>query len=369
MLGGLLGTALIAAPATRAMAKTKKTALPPTDVAWAKLPTEPYPGKQDDIVFVSRDIGWYGNGKGRVFGTTDGGDTWVKLLDQPGTFVRALGFVDERVGILGNIGPGSFPGVTDTVPLYRTADGGKTWSPVTEITGPAPAGICAIDVLRQPFVNSGVLDHRVTLRAGGRVGGPAHLLTSNDLGASWVSNDLTPATAMILDVKFINERVGFIAGASDADVSVSNAVVLKTIDGGKTWRRVYVSKRPFEITWKLAFPTPKIGYVTVQNYNPDEAVAERVVAKTTDGGESWRELPLARDHKLQELGIGFVDAKHGWVGGMPRGYETVDGGVSWRPVDMGRAVNKIRVVRDAKGVRVFAIGLEVRQLDLPGGSG
>lgn len=300
-----------------------------------------------------------------MYGTTDGGDSWTKLLDQPGTFVRALGFVDERVGILGNIGPGSFPGVTDTNPLYRTTDGGKSWSPVTRITGPAPAGICAIHVLRQPFVNSGVLDHRVTLRAGGRVGGPAHLLTSTDLGQSWVSQDMTASTAMILDVLFVNERIGFIAGASDADVSVSNAVVLKTSDGGKTWRRVYVSKRPFEITWKLAFPSPKIGYVTVQNYNPDATVTDRVVAKTIDGGETWQEMPLVKDHRVQQLGIGFVDDRHGWVGASTGGFETSDGGATWRPVDMGRAVNKLRIVRDDRGVRVFAIGVDARRLDLP----
>ncbi len=344
---GIVGFGLTNAMPRLAFAREVKPA------AWAKLPTEPYPGKQDDIVFVDRQTGWYGNGKGRLYATRDGGDSWTKLLDRPGTFIRALGFIDAQVGILGNIGPGSFPGVTDTTPLYRTTDGGSTWTPVTQIEGPTPKGVCAIDVLRQPFVNSGVLDHRVTIRAGGRVGGPAHLLTSTDLGRSWISRDMAPLTAMILDVHFVTERMGFIAGASDADVEVSNAIVLKTVDGGTSWRRVYQSKRPFEITWKLSFPSRRVGYVTVQNYNPDEAVAARVVAKTTDGGETWTELPLATDHKLQELGIGFVDERRGWVGGSTGGYETRDGGRSWTSVDIGRAVNKLRIVRDALGKRIL----------------
>jgi len=360
-VAGLLGTGFVAGIAVSGQKASAGT----TAATWIKLPTEPYPGKQDDIHFVSQDIGWYGNGKGRLFGTSDGGASWNKLFDQPGTVIRALGFVDERVGIFGNIGPGSFPGVTDTVPVYRTEDGGRSWTPIRNIAGPVPSGICAIDVLRAPYVNSGVLDYRVTLRAGGRVGGPAHLMTSVDLGMSWTSVDMTSSTAMILDVHFINERVGFIAGASDADVSASNAVVLKTTDGGRTWRRVYVSKRPFEITWKMSFPTAKIGYVTVQNYSPDVGIADRVVAKTVDGGETWRELPLASDHKLQELGIGFVDAQRGWVGGSTGGYKTTDGGKTWTSADMGRAVNKIRVMRDGPRTRVFAIGTEVRRLDLP----
>ena len=72
--------------------------------------------------------------------------------------------------------------------------------------------------------------------------------------------------------------------------------MLKTSDGGKTWRRVYVSKRPFEITWKLAFPSAKVGYVTVQNYNPDASITDRVVAKTVDGGETWRRAALGPEH-------------------------------------------------------------------------
>ncbi|MFO0284921.1 MAG: WD40/YVTN/BNR-like repeat-containing protein, partial [Brevundimonas sp.] len=72
---------------------------------WVQLPTEAYRGKQDDIAFVNRRTGWYGNGQGKLFATQDGGDSWTRVLDRPGTFVRALGFVDERLGFLGNIGP------------------------------------------------------------------------------------------------------------------------------------------------------------------------------------------------------------------------------------------------------------------------
>ncbi|MFN7620515.1 MAG: WD40/YVTN/BNR-like repeat-containing protein, partial [bacterium] len=135
---------------------------------WVKLPTEPYRGKQDDISFVDALTGWYGNGAGKLFRTTDGGQTWVQQMDRPGTFVRALGFIDEKRGFLGNIGPDYFPNVSDTTPLYRTRDGGESWEPVV-IDGPPVKGICAIDILKTPFINAGVLDHRVTVRAGGRV--------------------------------------------------------------------------------------------------------------------------------------------------------------------------------------------------------
>jgi photosystem II stability/assembly factor-like uncharacterized protein len=59
------------------------TALAPTvgwaqDTAggWVKLPTEPYRCKHDDISFVDALTCWYGNGAGKLFRTTDGGQTW-----------------------------------------------------------------------------------------------------------------------------------------------------------------------------------------------------------------------------------------------------------------------------------------------------
>ena len=332
---------------------------------WVKQMTEPYRGKQDDVVFVDALTGWYGNGAGKLFKTTDGGQSWTQILDRPGTFVRALGFVDANLGFLGNIGPDYFPGVTDATPLYRTRDGGASWETVT-IEGPAITGICAIDVHKASFINAGVLDHRVTIRAGGRVGGPALLATSRDGGETWTSEDLSALTAMILDVHFVDERIGFICGASDTNVEQSHAVILRTGDGGHSWSRVYEGTRSFELTWKMSFPTETTGYVTVQSYNPDPAVTQRVFAKTTDGGLTWTELPLVDNAAVREFGVGFVDERRGWIGAVPNGFETRDGGTTWAPVQMGNAVNKVRIVPNGSGVAVFAIGVELHRLDLPG---
>ncbi len=331
--------------------------------AWTRLDTVPYKGKQDDIVFVDPRRGWYVNGAGKIYRTEDGGGTWTEQLSQPGTFFRCVGFLDALHGFAGNIGPDYFPGVTDPKPLYETQDGGLTWKAVETIQGPAPTGLCAIEIQRRPTINAGYLDQRITLWAGGRVGGPAHLLKSTDLGRTWLSQDLGALTAMILDIKFFDGDTGILCGATDPDVEKSHALILRTTDGGRHWKKVYESKRPWELTWKGAFPSRKVGYVTVQNYDPDKANTRRVVAKTLDGGRTWKEVPLANDHAVRAFGVGFLDEKVGWVGALPHAFQTLDGGRTWTPTDMGPAINKIRILPTEAGFVAYAIGVDVRKLE------
>src|SRR5471032_1889616 len=60
---------------------------------WYKLATEPYKGKQDDIFFVDAKLGFYVNGKGKVFRSDDGGASWTLQFAQPGTYFRAIGML------------------------------------------------------------------------------------------------------------------------------------------------------------------------------------------------------------------------------------------------------------------------------------
>ncbi len=363
--GGLLLSLLAAcntapiglAPATQASVAA--------NASWFPLPTEPYKGKQDDVFFVNPQLGFYVNGQGKIYRTQDGGQHWSLVLEQKGTYFRAIGMVDAQHGFAGNIGTDYFPGVTDTNPLYETQDGGNSWQVVSNLPGAPVKGICAIDILKTRFINAGVLDERTVIHAGGRVGSPASLLRSLDGGKTWVNIDMSPWAAMIVDVKFFDAMNGIVFAGTDADVEKSHALIVATHDGGKTWQTTYESTRPFELTWKGAFANRDIGYATIQNYDPDKAQSQRYVVKTTDGGKSWAELPLVNDYAVREFGVGFVSPERGWVGTTKGGFETRDGGASWAPVNLGRAVNKIRILRDGKDLRAYAIGSDVFAFAVP----
>lgn len=329
---------------------------------WEKLSTEAYAGKQDDITFVDENTGWYVNGYGHIFHTKDGGATWEKQLEKKGSFFRTIAFVDQNIGFVGTVGTDYFPNVTDTIPLYGTKDGGKTWNPVA-YKGPYVKGLCAIDIVKEEYINHGKLDYKVHIFAVGRVGTPANMMVSHDNGNTWTSHSMDEDAKMLFDIKMFNKNEGIACAATNADISQSNALLLKTSDGGKSWKKVYQSNRPYETTWKVSFPTPQVGYATIQSYNPDPNVKQQRVAKTIDGGATWVELNLVEDHTAREFGIGFVDEKHGYVGTVNSGFETRDGGLSWAKIDLGRACNKVRIYQSADGKTYgYAIGVNVFKL-------
>lgn len=333
---------------------------------WQKLPTEPYKGKQDDIYFVNPDVGFYVNGKGNIWRSTDGGRSWQNVLKQPGTYFRAIGMVDARHGYAGNIGTGYYPGVTDSAPLYETNDGGDHWHAVTNIPGEPMKGICGIDILHPESTSHG--SPAAVIHAAGRVNGPARLISSLDGGKNWTNTDMTPWIAMIVDVKFFDARDGVIYGGSDADLSKSHAVIITTHDGGAHWTRAYESRRPAELIWKGAFPTRQVGYATIQSYDAGAGPTQRWVAKTADGGKTWKELPFVDDKEVTEYGVGFANADLGWIGTTKGGFETRDGGKHWEHVEMGRVTNKIRILPDGAHFTAYAIGSDIYKYtseDLP----
>ena len=169
---------------------------------------------------------------------------------------------------------------------------------------------------------------------------------------------------MLFDIDMLNKDVGIACSATSADVTVANALILKTYDGGKTWKKVYQSTRPYELTWKASFPTDSVGYVSIQSYNPDPSIAQQRVVKTTDGGETWTELPVVEDAQARQFGIGFLDEMHGFLGTYTSGFETKDGGLTWAPVDLGMACNNIRIYTSEAGRRYgYAIGVNVYKLE------
>jgi len=129
------------------------------------------------------------------------------------------------------------------------------------------------------------------------------------------------------------------------------AAILKTTDGGKTWRHVFTHDGGRGFAWKVFPVTAKLIYTALQSQDGIYRVA-----KSTDAGETWTVQTAAtgRPNGPAVQGIGFLDENTGWIGGFFNGmFGTTDGGRTWTPVEIpGGTVN--RIVKDNGHVLVTA---------------
>ena len=305
---------------------------------WQEL--ENYPettGRNDDICFITPNLGWAINNQGRLYKTTDGGDSWELQLKNDSSFFRCITFTDSLNGWLGTIGLNEKDLYSnDSIALYETHDGGKNWTP-TQISGEYPTGLCGLQkVTDQMIVGCG------------RVRGPSYFVKTTDQGKTWTSIPLNEEAGALIVPHFFDEQNGIMIGGTTTDKKNSSALILGTKDGGETWMKVFESSQKGEYCWKVVFPTKKTGYVSIQR-NVDDGKFHFL--KTKDGGKTWEEKVYAKKHYFTQ-GIGFVNNKIGWIGGSSSygTYETKDGGKTWISVpEFGKGLNKFQFFGDTLG--------------------
>src|SRR4030095_5083243 len=123
--------------------------------------------------------------------------------------------------------------------------------------------------------------------------------------------------------------------------------VLATTDGGTTWATRHVTNRTGEWSWKIHFPEPTIGYVSIERFG-----GQAWFLKSTDSGETWTDKFFLNAY--EEQGIGFATSSLGWIGGWTGPtYQTTDGGTTWALAGFGQNINRFRMFSNAIG---YAVG-------------
>ena len=300
--------------------------------SWKALPNAPTTSRHDDGFFINENLGWV-VGRGKIWKTTDGGNSWKNQFDSGTIYFRSIGFLDSLTGVAGNLGTNEFGGQTDTNLIFRTTNGGTSWNPVNNFIGPKPRGICGLNVINDSII-VGV----------GRVRGPVYFLKSTDKGATWVTKSMSNYAADLMDIYFTSPDSGFVVGGNGAPNETSNGIILHTTDGGATWKNVFTSSQTGEWCWKINFPSKNIGYTSLQR---DTGKVVNFV-KTTDGGKTWQENFL-KSNGYYVQGIGFINDSVGWAGGNTTytTLETTDGGSSWHDANFGKRVNRIRRINNS----------------------
>ena len=124
----------------------------------------------------------------------------------------------------------------------------------------------------------------------------------------------------LTDVAFADADHGWATGYNNV---LSEAVILRTTDGGRHWTTKTPAAWDTYMTSSLALVTAKRAWAV-----GSEGDYESAIVKTADGGLHWNWQDSGTVQYL--LGADFLDATHGWVcGSRDTLLHTTDGGRTW----------------------------------------
>jgi len=247
-----------------------------------------------------------------------------------------------------NIGPGfSFLGRPSINYISKSVDGGMTWEQKL------PAGPWNLN--KMYFINDQV---------GFSIGGGT-LMRSIDGGENWCAQKFSYSFE---DVYFIDRKKGFAGGGWLYLHRMGSGDMFMTDDGGKTWQPNLSTGEKIE---SCIFVNPSLGFAICRVIEDGSWLL-----KTVDGGENWARIyiqPDMTDIYFEGKDILFINEQTGWaVGWGPSIIGTMDGGENWhlvwnKNIEEGRNyLNSIYFVNDSTGWAVGDNGLIVQYRNLGG---
>lgn len=122
-------------------------------------------------------------------------------------------------------------------------------------------------------------------------------------------------------VHFVNTQTGFIAGNHQ-----SEAVILKTINGGNTWETISLTPDASVPNFQdFYFINEQVGFLV-------GGALDNIIFKTIDGGDTWDRIPFHGGYGLMD--IRFFNDQHGYMGAFDDAiYLTFDQGNTWEKLE------------------------------------
>ena len=228
----------------------------------------------------------------RIFKTTNGGAKWVESYrnDDPKGFLDAIAFWDRDHGLaLGDPVDGRFV-------ILATDDGGKTWDQ-TSGPGTMPAALPG----EGAFAASGtclVVGPAGTAWFGTGGGATARVFRSVDRGRSWTAAT-TPIRAGqpslgVFSVACRDGTNGVAVGGDYRSVADPTANLATTTDGGQTWAEV-PPDRPRGFRSAVAYlpnqPAPTL--LAVGPGGTDRSIGGSIWTGLAGGAEGWHALGIS----------------------------------------------------------------------------
>ena len=251
------------------------------------------------VYFTSADKGWIAGDGGYLSSTTDGGKTWAKYDLNTKEDITEIYFRNESNGYL-----------VAGRKLFLTNDSGLSWrETVIFRAGDFKNGVPEFLSIRFADKKRGLVIGSVLNRKGDVVL-ESLVMRTEDGGETW-RRVVVPAKAELFHLDFI--------GSSQAWIVGDDGLILASTDSGSTWR-VQPSGTKMAL-YNVDFRDGNEGYAVGQ---------KGTILKTENGGANWQKV--ATPHTETFMRVDFADDKNGWIAGY--------GGSILNSLDKGRTWTK-----------------------------
>ena len=254
-------------------------------------------GTSSDLVavyFTSETDGWIAGDKGYLASTSDGGGHWKTHPLYTTENINEIYFRNEKNGYL-----------VAGKKMFITNDAGQTWrETVIYHPGDFKNGTPEFLSIRFADKKRGLVIGSVLGRADEVI--DSLVMRTEDGGETW-RRVIVPSKTELFHLDYNGSSHGWIVG--------DEGVILSTIDGGQTW--IAQNSKTRLALFNIDFRDDDEGY----------AVGEKgVILRTGNGGVTWERVP--NDSAVSLMRVDFADDKNGWIVGY--------GGVILRSSDKGR---------------------------------
>jgi len=269
-----------------------------------------------------------------IYKTTDGGETWSNMGLPNSEHISKIVVDPSNGDVVYACVPGRLWSDSADRGLYKTTDGGKTWAQI--LKGPNLSTGCstlAMDPKNPRKLFAGLWDFRRTgwgFRSGGS--GPeqpsgSDLMVSEDGGASWSSLKSNPD---LPKGPWGRQAVAFAPSNPQivyAFIEGTRSALWRSDDGGKTWaerdRSQNMVWRPFYFANLIVDPT-----------NPDHVFkTDLSLIASDDGGKSFSTVADSTHSDQHAVWIDPTNPKHVVTGNDGGLYISYDGANRWQRAD------------------------------------
>ena len=238
--------------------------------------------------------------------------------------------------------------------LWKTTDGGTTWSPVTDgkinSASVGSIGVCQTnpDIV---YIGTGETQLRGNIQAGDG------LYKTTDAGKTWHHIGLREVRNFSrVRVHPSNCDIVYAGGFGEYGMETADRGIYRSTDGGATWRKVlYRDERSGGVDIAIDVRNPDVIYAALwEAHRKPWAMSSggpgSGLFKSTDGGENWTELTRnaglpPRDQLIGKIGVSvspvdpnrvyaIVEADSGGV------FRSDDGGATWQLMNTERKLRQ-----------------------------